>query len=700
VRFFTSGGLRLEIYKQLAFYLPIPEVLVTDLMEMWVGGDWTRVAIADRVPIWGLAAWWTVLAWATGYLLLAKRIAKCCVPLECFVFYWGVGLHILSLAVLAVGLCGGLAYQLFWFSLSILVVLLGVVSWLRRRREGAPWPRGARWPAVLWQLSGFTVPVLLLALLSVLPPWEFDVREYHLQVPKEWYQAGRIGFLAHNVYGNMPLGAEMHALGAMVLWGGQRGWWYGALAGKVLIGSFAILGALAIAVLLRGEGHPQAARLGALIYLSTPWILHVSTVGLIEGAWAAYYILAVVALWKAIKQDRAPGTAEHQSQENCTSDWHQRLLSPRNTWYALAGVLAGAASACKYPALVLVVIPMAVATFCFAPANRYRRTIVFLCVALASVSPWYLKNLVLTGNPTYPFLYGWFGGPGWDEATSRRFVQAHGPPIDGHGHRFSLHQVWDSIRDIGWESDKLSVLLGGFAILGCLRQQPGRLRRLLSLLLVMDFAAWWLLTHRYDRFFVPCFSLIAVWSGLGTEFGAHITAWRRFVAVLITFGVALNCLVVSTGRLTGDNRMFVALEELRRDERHLLRTHPAHLYLNDHVPPGAAALVIGDAQVFDIEVPVFYHTCWNKSWWEIWMKDRTTAERRSVLREHKISHVFFHWAEIARYRSPGNYGFSEYVSQQSVHEEFVKAGLLRPVPVPSRDGWLSPESGEVFEVVY
>ena len=42
----------------------------------------------------------------------------------------------------------------------------------------------------------------------MLPPVDFDVREYHLQAPKEFFQPGRISFLPHNVYANMPLGAE------------------------------------------------------------------------------------------------------------------------------------------------------------------------------------------------------------------------------------------------------------------------------------------------------------------------------------------------------------------------------------------------------------------------------------------------------------------------------------------------------------
>ena len=83
------------------------------------------------------------------------------------------------------------------------------------------------------------LPFALMILLGgMLPPIDFDVREYHLQAPKEFYQQGRIGFLPHNVYANMPLGTEMLSLLGMVVSGD---WWLGALAGKTLIASYAIL---------------------------------------------------------------------------------------------------------------------------------------------------------------------------------------------------------------------------------------------------------------------------------------------------------------------------------------------------------------------------------------------------------------------------------------------------------------------------
>ena len=90
-----------------------------------------------------------------------------------------------------------------------------------------------------------------MALGAMLPTIDFDAIEYHLQGPKEYYQAGRIAFLPHNVYTSMPFGVEMlHLLGMEVL----DDWWWGALAGQLLVACFAPAAAVMIALAARRFG--------------------------------------------------------------------------------------------------------------------------------------------------------------------------------------------------------------------------------------------------------------------------------------------------------------------------------------------------------------------------------------------------------------------------------------------------------------
>ncbi len=52
---------------------------------------------------------------------------------------------------------------------------------------------------------------------GVSPTTDFDVKEYHLGGPKEYFLKGQIEFLPHNVYTSFPFLTEMLSLAAMVL---------------------------------------------------------------------------------------------------------------------------------------------------------------------------------------------------------------------------------------------------------------------------------------------------------------------------------------------------------------------------------------------------------------------------------------------------------------------------------------------------
>ena len=148
-----------------------------------------------------------------------------------------------------------------------------------------------------------------------------------------------------------------------------------------------------------------------------------------------------------------------------------------------------------------------------------------------------------------------------------------------------------------------------------------------------------------------------------------------------------------------DNRMLIALTDLRTDRPRgkspTTRMNDAHRWLNEHVEPGHRVLLVGEAQVFDFEVPILYNTCFDDCVLETLLKGRSREERRQILREQRISHIFVSWYELKRYRQPGNYGYSDYPTRQLFYEELIKQqGLLQPIDVGK-----SRETLEVFEVV-
>ena len=184
-------------------------------------------------------------------------------------------------------------------------------------------------------------------------------------------------------------------------------------------------------------------------------------------------------------------------------------------------------------------------------------------------------------------------------------------------------------------------------------------------------AVWWLLTHRIDRFWIPALPVVALLAGAGACWNSQ-RPWRVLLVVVLIAAMVSNFLTAgSVG--CGYTAYFVRLESLRGDP---LRVDPWHRYLNTHAA-GGRVLMVGDAQVFDLEVPVLYNTCFDDCIFEQLVAGRGPAEVRAELADRGISHVYVHWGEIRRYRDT-EYGFTDFV-QPAVFERLVEQGVLEPL---------------------
>jgi hypothetical protein len=549
-------------------------------------------------------------------------------------------------------------------------------------------------PLVLVVVTPFLLAMLLGAML---PPVDFDVKEYHLEGPKEYFQAGRITFLPHNVYTSFPFLTEMLSLLAMVL---KDDWFRGALAGKAVLMCFAPLTALGFCAAGRFL-RPQVGWLAALVYLTTPWVYRISIIAYVEGGLSFYLLatlLAVLTMARLLWRNEAPPTGG----------------------YVLAGLLAGSAMACKYPAVLSVALPMGLAMtiaailFHAAPGRAKlsagrRAAGWFTTGALVTFGPWAVKNWIQTGNPVYPFLYSLFGGADWSPALDAKFHAGHALPTEMLRTPTAwFPDLWKHLTDVALLSDWQSALIFGFAPLSLLafmwrrgsRDEPAtcanRTLQLLWFYAIWLFLTWWALTHRIDRFWVPMLPVLALLAGIGLD-----ALWRRLdeltqlirwppattisraaVAVLVSIAVLFNLAFVTTP-LGGYNAWLLDLNLARQEA-----TTPSIRILNKYLPEGARVLLVGEAQVFDAEFDHVYNTVFDRSIFEDWFAESTgadgqfeirpTAEIRRTLRDAGITHVFVNWAEILRYRAPGSYGYTDFALPGTFHR-LVGMELLQPI---------------------
>jgi hypothetical protein len=650
-------------------YLIEPELL----LQRWFGNP-PQFAFADRLGLLAIAGGILALAASTGGLLLTLAGAdRWLTRLERFVFSTAVGLNAISSYVLAVGWIGWLRNP--WAFIVPGAVVLAAAGALGRRRvppvaaadppppETGPYRLGAGW------LGLAVVFAVILILGALLPPTDFDVREYHLQAPKEFFQLGRIVPLPHNVYANMPLGTEMLSLLAMVAAGD---WWRGALAGKTLIAAMTLLTALGLWAAATRFFSRSAAVAAVVIYLSIPWIAHVSVSGLVEGASACYLFLAVFA---AILSKQASILSKSSPISGKRPADRRRALPLA----VLAGYLAGAAAACKYPALLFVVLPLALAILAAHGVPRWttagKPLVVFLLAVAAGCGLWLAKNWAGTGNPVYPLCYGVFDGQNWTPEKDRQWNHVHRP------RDFSPARLAADLQRLALDSPWLSPLVWPWAVLALAVGRQRRLVAVLFLYLALVITLWWCLTHRIDRFWVPLLPVAALLAGVGVTW-SDARPWRWGVVTLLVLVSLYGFLVDTSAAALDSNRYFLPLEVLRHDPE---RVDPWHLYFNARITAGKL-LVVGDAQVFDLEMPVLYNTCFDDCIFQRLVAGRHGESVRRALAGLDIRYVFVHWGEIRRYRRRGNYGFTDFVQPQ-VFDRLVAEGVLEPLPpIPGHPG--------------
>ena len=366
-----------------------------------------------------------------------------------------------------------------------------------RRLEIGP---GDGWlPPLSWTAAPALVVLLVAACAAPGWLWQtefggYDVMAYHLQLPKEWFEQGRITTSTWNVYSAMPNLFETGFLHLMHLNGGTL---VSTIPAQLLHATFAFLTAATTGAAIGRWFDRSWMGAGFALVMGTPWIIVVGSLAYNEMF--ASFMLATAMLLLA------PGPNTHAITQR-----KQRLRVG-----VLAGVLAASACAAKLSALGIVAIPIGLLMLRKTGTRGWRDAAPIGAFAgLIVLTPWLARNLMATGNPVFPFATGLFGLGHFSAEQAERFASGHSSPL---GPLDRITELFNQFFRYGlganpyeatgepWRA-QWSIL----PVLACLGLVTGMIRTRtrsnatgLLMMILAAIAFWLVATHLKSRFLVP-----------------------------------------------------------------------------------------------------------------------------------------------------------------------------------------------------
>jgi hypothetical protein len=516
-------------------------------------------------PSWELALYRLV---SDGWILVAWLIA--CAGFGWIVWKildgdeWGLvtsaaaGMGVISLLVLGLGLPGWLNHT---SSIGILLLGIGIAigpgrKWMRKGTES----RAGNWAFVaLAPLAGMIFVAAMFPpgfLWGADDPNGYDVVEYHLQVPREWFEAGKIFPLDHNVFSYFPFNVEMHYLLAMHLCSGP---WSGMYLAQLMHGAMCGLTVLAVWTIC-GRGWRGTA--AAVLTAAVPWVPLLASVAYDEGGMLLWGTLAV--------------------------GWAMRARNLKQI--ALAGIFAGLAAGAKLTAVpvLFVGIPLALLiTQC--SVRTLGRCAVFGACGLLAASPWLIRNQVWAHNPIFPEGMKWLGQAHFSDVQVERWHLAHEVPNAEH------RSVGGRLAAFGSEvlgDSRFGYVLIPLAVAAVVVSRKRQVA-FLAIVLGVQILFWIFFTHVQGRFMVMAIPLAALLIGQ-MEGEAWKIAGGLAAAIVAGLGTTLVGL-----KLGGIIHRYPDLREL------LGRENLNGLLIDTRtLPPDEPVDLVGDAKAFLYPLPM------------------------------------------------------------------------------------------------
>ena len=551
------------------------------------------------------------------------------VPFVCL-----VGFFILGMAIFFLGVFGALHRGIV---VALVIIFAALFFRYKINFQGISLPKD--WSRrILWGV--FAILALVCFVYALTPPIQSDGLRYHLAAPQEYLKQRRIFFIPLSAFSNFPFLIEMLFMAGMMLTGDLLAhllhWIFWLLCAGII---HAFVGRFWLDDFKKSSPAPLMA---GLAFASIPAVSILACWAFIDAALAAYFIgfIYIFCLY---------------------------LETRRSRLVILCGAMGGALMGIKYTMLPLVLfgcLLLLILEYFHDKKTCLRSPLLMGIIALTCALPWYLKNLILTGNPVYPLAYNIFGGRGWSAANAAFYASKAADKGLGATPLSFLLSPWNAtFRWNLFESFNPGIFplyAAPFLIISPLLLKTRQRRE--TWLTLLCFAGvyyiMWFWGYQSNRFLIPFYGLAAlIIARLFIELKAQ-DKWvaRVFAAglfICILYGVLWSVRWILTEARPHPLPAFLGAQTREDYLEAALDYYPAIRAVNADIPAEQTILCIGEHRAYYFK-PRLIISDWfdTPAILDLIRKTRSNAEIFEILQKQNCRHIFFNKGELSKYHNP------------------------------------------------
>ncbi|OQA92129.1 MAG: Dolichyl-phosphate-mannose-protein mannosyltransferase [Elusimicrobia bacterium ADurb.Bin231] len=440
---------------------------------------------------------------------------------EEYILFQAIGFFLISLLIFLAGVFGGINKIVFLGLFGVLPALFLRKEWLETYSE-TKYFIGKIFAArksvcrntILTVASILSFALLLLNLINcTLPPTERDALKYHLKLPADYVKTGFVRPEPENFFSFFPQTTEMlYTFG--LLFSNDN-------AAKLLHFYFGLLTAAVIFLMIKRFAGGTIALLCAIAFYSVPVASRISSWAYVDLALCFYTILAL--------------------------RYFSLFVDKKDTGaLIIAGTMCGIALSIKYLALYTILILFIYLLFAEKETSLSfkKKYVIFLAAAIIPAIPWLTRNIILTGNPLYPFLYSLFGGAHWDVERANLYSVMLS---DSYGLGKSPAAILSLPFNLVLKSKEGAPFDGGIGpvftlFLPLILFSAGRDKKIKFLFLYSAaFFAMWAFSSQQARFLLPFMAAFSVCLGYGLDFCFNkLKTGKTILPILLLLCISFN----------------------------------------------------------------------------------------------------------------------------------------------------------------